>query len=539
MRELVFGVLGGTALLMFGVEMMSEALERSAGNLMKSILLVLTGNTVRAMLVSTAVTALVQSSTAITVLTVGFVNAGFMNLRQALGVIYGANIGTTVTAQLMAFKLTHFALLFFALGFTARLLASSERIRRLGEAVMGFGLMFLGLKVLHYGVPYLQQQRSFEQVLLVFSREPLLALLAGAFSTMLVHSSSATVAVTMVLAKAGLIDLRGAICIMLGDNIGTCVTAQLASLNKNVSARRTAWAHSLYNVIGALGALIVLPLFVRLVAATSTDPARQIANAHTIFNVFSAIVFLPLTCRYADFLEWLIPESGNAPRSSLLDSAMLKTPSAALTAAKALTAMRMKIREAAAQLEEMAGRAFGLVVHFDDRSTRMLSDTKTSLNLFQKSIAEYVMQLEKKSLTGEECRLSLLCLQLADLMRQMGDHVEQVGRLAGRKFDQGVKFGPPEVSGLNSLGRLVCSALGTLERKIRYPVLDCGDTLKDPSPGGREARRIRTLVDELRQSHLLRLRSGRCPVDASIIYLDLLAHAKAIAGLIEDLEAIL
>ena len=318
MQEFIFGLMGGTALLMYGVDKMSEGLEKASGKVMHKVLTLLTGRVWSAFLVGILATAVVQSSTAVTVLTVGFVNAGLMNLSQAIGIIYGANIGTTVTAQLMAFsfkfKLTELALPIIGIGFFISNFFNRETLKALGNAVMGFGLMFLGLKMLNGGIPYIRSSPSMIYFFKTYASNPVLAVLLGAAATALVHSSSATVGLVMVLGQAGLINLQAAVCIMLGDNIGTCITAQLASLTGNINARRTAWAHTLYNVIAVLLAAIVLRPFVWLIyyftllLQNSTDIGLQIANSHTVFNVLSAVIFLPITKYYVVFLEYLIRE---------------------------------------------------------------------------------------------------------------------------------------------------------------------------------------------------------------------------------------
>jgi phosphate:Na+ symporter len=314
--DFIFGLIGGTALLMYGVDMMGSGLEKASGRFMKKVLTVLTGSVWMAFLVGIIITALVQSSTAITVLTVGFVNAGLMRLSQGIGIIYGANIGTTVTAQLMAFSyklnLNQIALSAIGMGFLLGYICKKETIKNIGRAVMGFGLMFLGLKILNGGIPYIQESEVMKYFFKTYGSIPLIAILLGAAATAMVHSSSATVGLVLVLGQAGLIDLRAAVCIMLGDNIGTCITAQLASLTGNINGRRTAWAHTLYNVIGVIIALLLLNPFLRLITFFtmyingSAEIALQIANSHTVFNVLSALIFLPLNKYYVRFIEYFI-----------------------------------------------------------------------------------------------------------------------------------------------------------------------------------------------------------------------------------------
>lgn len=237
MKELIFGLIGGTALLMYGVDMMGEGLEKASGEMMKKMLSVLTGRVWSAFLVGTFLTALVQSSTAITVLTVGFVNAGLMKLPQAIGIIYGANIGTTITAQLMAFsfnfKLTEIALPVLGIGFGISNFAKNKTIKNLGNAFMGFGMMFLGLKILNQGIPFMKENAILRFFFENYASIPIIGIILGLIATALVHSSAATVGLVIVLGQAGLIDLKSAVCIMIGDNIGTCITAQLAAWPPN------------------------------------------------------------------------------------------------------------------------------------------------------------------------------------------------------------------------------------------------------------------------------------------------------------------
>lgn len=321
MLDFLLGLLGGTALLMYGVEKMSHGLEKASGSFMRKILSVLTQRVWMAFLVGIVITALVQSSTAITVITVGFVDAGLMNLSQAIGIIFGANIGTTVTAQLMAFSfmvdLTKLGMFTIALGFIISNFGRKEVVNQLGSAIMGFGMMFLGLKILNAGIPYIQNNAIMSYFFKSYASIPLVGILLGALATAAVHSSSATVGMVLVLGNSGLLDLKTAVCIMLGDNIGTCITAQMASLTGNLNARRTAWAHTLYNLIGVIIALILLNPFLKAVEfitlkfSGSQDLALQIANSHTLFNLFSAVIFLPLHKQYVKFIQAIIDKPLN------------------------------------------------------------------------------------------------------------------------------------------------------------------------------------------------------------------------------------
>lgn len=304
----------GTLCLVCGVKLMSGGLESLNSDVIKRALSRFTGKLLPAFAVGTAVTALVQSSTAVTVITVSLVNTGLMKLTQAVGIIYGANIGTTVTAQLMSFNVTDLSFPILLLGGCLFALGKKPCLRSAGKAIAGLGLVFLGLGLLNSGIPFLRESRFVYDAFRRYGSNPFIGVFIGMLTTAVIQSSTATVGFTIVLFNAGFISLEGALGLTLGDNIGTCLTAQLASLGTSISARRTAWSHTIYNVIGSIAALILIGPFSRLVVLVTgllgQEPGRYVANAHTLFNVLSAGFFLPLTKYYVRFIEWLIPEPG-------------------------------------------------------------------------------------------------------------------------------------------------------------------------------------------------------------------------------------
>ena len=325
MIELIFGLIGGTALLMYGVDMMSDGIQKNAGKTMKKVLTALTGNVWSAFLVGTIVTGIVQSSTAVTVLTVGFVNSGVLNLSQAVGIIYGANIGTTVSAQLMAFsfkfELTDLALPILGIGFAINQAVKNKSIKNIGQSLMGFGMLFLGLKILNDGIPFMQNNEFIKYFFTDYAANPIVGILLGILTTAMVHSSTGTIGLVMVLGQGGLLDLQTAIYIVLGDNIGTCITAQISSLTGNINARRTAWAHTLYNIFGVIFVLTMLPLFTKIIVGVTeyfqpnAGISAYIANSHSLFNILNAVIFLPFTKYYVEFLNKAIEPKNKIYRS--------------------------------------------------------------------------------------------------------------------------------------------------------------------------------------------------------------------------------
>ncbi|MGD8844884.1 MAG: Na/Pi cotransporter family protein [Desulfobacteraceae bacterium] len=307
---LLIGLLGGLSFFLYGMEKMSEGMKKSAGNQMRNILAALTRNRFIGLFVGAFVTMVIQSSSATTVMLVSFVQAGLMRFSQSLGVILGADIGTTVTAQLIAFKLTDYALLMCAIGFTLRMLGKTEKIRDSGEILLGFGILFFGVKLMSDAMKPLRSYSEFVQILKELEN-PMLAILVGAVFTALVQSSSAFTGLIIVLAQQGLIGLEAGIPMIFGANIGTCVTAGLASIGASRDAKRVALAHVIFKIAGVLLFIFWIPSFANLIRSltdlTGSGTARQIANAHTLFNVGLGLFFLPLTPLFALLIEKILP----------------------------------------------------------------------------------------------------------------------------------------------------------------------------------------------------------------------------------------
>lgn len=526
MRDFIFGLLGGTALLMYGVDKMGDGLEKASGRFMKNILSVLTGNIWSAFLVGIVMTALVQSSTAITVLTVGFVNAGLMNLSQAVGIIYGANIGTTITAQLMAFsftlKLTEIALPVIAVGFVINYFTKKDTLKNIGSALMGFGMMFLGLKILNGGVPFIRESESLRYFFSNYASLTLIGIILGALATALVHSSSATVGLVLILGQAGVLDLASAISIMLGDNIGTCITAQLASLTGNINARRTAWAHTLYNAIGVLIIAVLKGPFIKVVEAStlyfngSNDIGLQIANSHTIFNVLSAVVFLPLNKYYVKFLQTIIRDK-TADEYKPLNKLLINTPIAAFKAVlgeivKALTLSRNMIIKS-------------LEAFYSNESGR-LEEVKANeeiLNRIQKDITSYIVELSKQPLTENYSCLVPSFINVINNIERSGDHtIEYMGYIT-TKIDKHLPFSEDAVNELKNLEAIVIEMIDVTIASINE---------KDPSKFDKISE-LEALIDEYYEkalkNHLNRLERGKCNIESGMIFVDLFNHLERIA----------
>jgi phosphate:Na+ symporter len=310
--RLLIILLGGMALLLYGMQHTGDGLQRLAGARLRQVLTHLTANRFAALLTGALATALIQSSTATTIMVIGFVQAGLLTLYQAMGIILGADIGTTFTVQLLAFRIYDYALLLVGLGFAMTFLGKRRLLKDLGHAVLGFGLIFLGLKLMIEGMEPLKDSTIVAQALLAFAETPLLGVAASAAFAALVASSAATIGLVLALASHGLLTLPSALPLVLGANIGTCVTALTASLGSSTEARRVAVAHVGFKLLGVAIVLPFLDPFVTLVAASAVDPARQIANAHTFFNVAISLVFLPFQPLAARAIIAAVPDRPEA-----------------------------------------------------------------------------------------------------------------------------------------------------------------------------------------------------------------------------------
>jgi phosphate:Na+ symporter len=318
--ETIFGLLGGLALFLFGMNMMSDNLQKAAGERMKSILSFLTSNPLMGVLAGALTTAVLQSSSATTVMVIGFVSAGLMTLPQAISVIMGANIGTTMTAQLLAFKLSDYVWAIVFVGFAIYFCGKKEKAKEIGQVILGFGILFVGIETMGDVMKPLASSPIFVEMISRVSDVPVLGVLGGSLMTVVVQSSSATIAVLQNLASqagpdgvSSVIGLAGAIPILLGDNIGTTITALLASIGQSTNAKRTAVAHSVFNIAGSFVFLWIIPWFVRFVEYISPKGAeidvisRQIANAHTSFNMANTILWLPFIWLMVKIVTWLVP----------------------------------------------------------------------------------------------------------------------------------------------------------------------------------------------------------------------------------------
>jgi len=450
---LLFGLAGGLGLFLFGMDLMSASLQRSAGRRLRAVLGALTRNRLLGLAVGAFVTVLIQSSSATTVLLVSFVQAGLISFAQSLGVILGADIGTTVTAQLIAFRLTHYALLMIALGFGLRTLGRRAAWRHTGEVLLGAGLLFFGMHVMAEAMAPLREHRLFLAVLRTLEH-PMAGIMVGTLLTALIHSSAAFLGLIIVLAQQGLISLEAGIPLMFGANIGTCVTAYLASLQAGRAAKRVAFAHTAFKVLGVLLVVGWIPAFADLVRSISPQPSaaeaaaglgpdvpRQIANAHSVFNVGLALLFLPFTGLCARALTRLLPDQPEQLperlRARHLEPSVLNTPALALSLAKveilSLGGLVMHMTEAV--IDPLCGRRLEVLETLDEEEHRV--------DALDEQITAYLLEIGRRNLSPEQTEEVYLMLHVTKLFELSSDVIDRELRpLARHKLETGLAFSP-------------------------------------------------------------------------------------------------
>ena len=475
---LSIGLLGGLALFLYGMERMSDALKNVAGEKMKDILAMLSNNRIMGMLTGAIVTAVIQSSSVTTVMLVGFVTANLMSLSQTIGVILGADIGTTITAQIVAFKVTKYALLLLAVGFGMLFISKREKIQQYGYMIMGLGMIFFGMGVMKEAMEPLKTYQPFINLMANMSN-PVWGILVAALFTALIQSSSATMGVIIVLAMQGLITLQAGISLALGANIGTCVTAGLASLGKPREAVRVAMSHVLFKIIGVLIMLPLIGPFAKFIIYISPSPAegltglqaaaavlpRQVANAHTLFNIGIAVLFLPLISQFARLVYWLVPDKPLAEVAEIqpkyLSDMLLHTPSLALDA------VRHEIKRMGKRVDLMNAAIMPALLTGNRESLEAVREMDEEVDILYKHIVNYLASVSKLKLNEYQNQEMLKLMGAVNDLEHIGDVIEvnMVG-LGEQRIKKGFKISEETQKVINTLQIVVSDALKAAVRAV-------------------------------------------------------------------------
>ena len=521
--EIAISLLGGLGLFLYGMNLMAEGLQKSAGDKLKKIVEKLTSNTVMGVLVGTVVTAIIQSSSAATVMVVGFVNAGIMSLSQAIGVIMGANIGTTVTAQLVSFKLEAIAPVALGIGIILYLFSKKEKTKELATILLGFGILFTGMEFMKDAVKPLAEYEGFRRALIYFGEHQFLGIIAGFAITGIIQSSSASMGMLIALASQGLIPLSSALPILYGDNIGTCVTSLLSSIGASRNAKRAATMHLTFNVIGTLIFVLILnyPISALVKWLDPTDAARQIANAHTIFNVVNVLILLPFAKYIVKIVLKIMPiteeESEATAATKYLDERIIQTPSIALgNTVKEVSRMGQKANKA---LEY----SMNSLINKSMTDVEKTEKYEEHVNMLQKEILNYLLKLSKSPLNDEERNKVDLLFNTVNDIERVSDHAENISELSRLAIEKDLQFSDTALEEMNNIYskakenfNIALKGLESYDKSIISKVYEIEDEVD--------------ALDKLyRKKHIERLNNGKCTIDSGVLFLDLLTNLERIS----------
>ncbi|MFK4428239.1 MULTISPECIES: Na/Pi cotransporter family protein [Bacillus] len=522
-QDMIFQFIGGLGIFLFGIKYMGDGLQQAAGDRLRDILDRFTTNPLMGVLAGMLVTVLIQSSSGTTALTVGLVSAGFMTLRQAIGVIMGANIGTTVTAFIIGIKIGEYALPIMAVGAILLFFFKNKKVHSVGQVVFGFGMLFFGLELMSAGMKPLRSLESFQELMVSMSDNPILGIIVGTVFTLIVQSSSATIGILQELFGQGAIDLQAALPVLFGDNIGTTITAVLAAIGTSIAARRAALVHVIFNIIGTIIFTIILIPFTSLIQYFQTslnlNPEMTIAFAHGTFNVTNTIIQFP----FIALLAWIVTKiirgedaSINFKPQHLNPIFIEQSPAIALTEAQ-----KEIVRMAEFSLHGLK-EANQFLNTQDKKHADMATQLEGAINNLDKKIIEYLVLLSEKPLSPTDSeKHSVLAGVVGDIER-VGDHVENLVELVDFQISNRVSLSDEALAELNEMLELTIS---TLQDAIN--ALTNFDTELAQTVIAKE-RKIDQMERVLRKRHVLRLNERSCSGDASIIYVDMVSNLERI-----------
>lgn len=428
--------LGGLGIFFLGITNFSESLKKISSSKVKEFLSKVTSSPLSGTLVGLVVTAIIQSSSATTVLTIGFVNAGLMNLVQAVGIIYGANIGTTITAQIMAFKMDDIAPLFVFIGAIFYIFAKNNRIKHIGSFFIGFGFIFIGMYFMKLGIKPWRDSPMFQEFFLKFSKFPIMGIFVGILITMILQSSSVTVGMVLTLVSQGLLDLKGAVPIIFGDNIGTCITAFIASIGTSVNAKKVAYAHIFFNVFGTVLFMNILNPYLKFIQITSNDIVRQAANSHTFFNVFNTILFLPFTKYYVMLINKIFKgkKEEREKYTIFLDKNLLDNPEIAIESVKKEVIRAIHVCKEAMEI----AKEYLNTGNF--KRLYILNENEIVLDYMQYEISNYLVKLTTKELSKNEASVLPRIIHAVNDFERIGDHCQNLFNIFSKCSDNKIKL---------------------------------------------------------------------------------------------------
>ena len=522
----LLGLLGGLALFLYGMQMMSDGLEDAAGNRMKQILEKLTSNRFLGVAVGAAITAVIQSSSATTVMVVGFVNSGMMTLSQAVWIIMGANIGTTITGQLIALDVGMIAPLFAFLGVAMIVFLKMPKAHHIGKILAGLGILFIGMDMMGASMDPLKESEAFISLMTKFSN-PVLGILAGAIFTAIIQSSSASVGILQTLASGGLISFSSSVFVLFGQNIGTCITAVLAAIGTNRSAKRTTIIHLMFNIIGTIIFTIIcvsLPLADFVASFTPDKPAAQIANMHTLFNIVTTALLLPFGTYLAKAATLILPDREDDTKGTALSplSEEFRRGRINLGAAAVHTdLLRHEIERMVLMAGENVYRSYDAVLNSDLDALKLVDSVEDSLDTMNKEISQYISQILVHNNSNQSVSAIKEYFLITGNAERIGDHAANIAGYVNVIRDKSIVFSEMARNELLQMQEITKTALD----KVLHSE---GDTTEWLSGIAALEQKIDDMTVTYREQHLERMHKGLCTEEACVLYSELLTDFERI-----------
>ena len=515
--NILLGLFSGLALFLFGMEFMGDGLENAAGSRLKSFFDKAITNPLKGALVGTFVTAIIQSSSATTVMVVGFVNAGLMSLYQAVGVIMGANIGTTITGQLITFKIDDYIPLFIIIGAALILFMKQEKRKEIGKIVFGFGLLFMGLSQMKDAMSPIAQTTFFQDLILTLEGNMFLGILVGAAMTAVVQSSSASTAILLSLAATGAISLQVAIPILFGNNIGTCVTALLSSLNANKVAKKAAFIHLSFNLIGTLIFLPLINILSQVVMYMGGDIDKQIANAHTIFNIVNAIILLPFAGVFVKLANLALKDKeGEKPTINRLDRRFLETPAIAFEQAfqESLTMYDLA--------KENLTLSTNALIDGKVTNLKKIFKNESEINRLERELSTFLVSISSHDITEVDTNRIASMIKIISDIERIGDHSKNIAELAEEVSTSKLTF--------------TSDALEELRLMYNYTIESINSSYASYKNNNRQKANDTMIFEEnidrleelLRDKHIQRLSQNKCNAHSGAVFLDAISNFERI-----------
>jgi phosphate:Na+ symporter len=517
----VLGLFGGLALFLYGMKMMSQGLEAAAGNRMKSILEKLTSNRFVGVAVGAIITAIIQSSSATTVMVVGFVNSNLMTLNQAVWVIMGANIGTTITGQLIALKVGVIAPIFALAGVIMVSFCKKQKVIHLGDVIAGLGILFIGMDMMSGAMVPLRDNPDFVQLMTKFSN-PFLGILFGAVFTAIIQSSSASVGILQALAMSGVIGLESSVFILFGQNIGTCITAVLASLGANRNAKRTTIIHLSFNIIGTC-IFVVLAMVTPLVSwmqSITDNPAAQIANMHTLFNIVTTLLLLPIGQQLAVLSQKILPV---LPNESTEMKLLFMGEGAIGSTTIAITQLSKEVGRMFGFAKENLRLSIDAVLNSSTAEMEKINQNEEYLDYLNAEIAQYMAKISSVDMQYSDSEVTTALFKMTNDLERIGDHCTNLVEYVAAMDEKERSFSKNALDELQQMGDTLNRMMDTLEKST---MKNLEDTYKATVEG---EQRIDDLCAQFRANQIKRLKKGKCNASSCVMYSEMLTDMERIS----------